>query len=165
MHSAAITQSRYMETPGQRIKAEREAKGLTQEQLAKMVGSSQSTIASLERRGSKSSAVLAKIAAALGLNALWLAEKKGPKYLNDAPELPPDEAALLDAYRRLPAGWAYYLRRKASELATIADNLPEFLFEACKAIPENGHYREWESRLDALVEERRLPHVPKEAPQ
>lgn len=94
-------------------------------------------------------------AEALKVNPRWLACGKGPQSPDRNQSLTDQETSLLDAYRRLPAGWAYYLRRKADELATIADSLPEFLFEACKVIPENGQYADWEARLDALVDDRR----------
>lgn len=65
---------------GKRIKAERLVKGWSQEQLAKESGISQSTIAGLEGERNPGSARVAQIAAALGVNPLWLATGKGEKH-------------------------------------------------------------------------------------
>ena len=64
---------------GDRLKERRNQKGLTQMQLAKLIGGSQSLIAQLETGNSKSANAenLLKIAAALETNPNWLLTGKG----------------------------------------------------------------------------------------
>lgn len=61
------------------MKEARKDAGLTQAALAKLVGSGQSTIASIENGRNQSAGNLVQIARALGVSAIWLAEGKGPK--------------------------------------------------------------------------------------
>lgn len=69
-----------MKTLRERLISEREAQGLTQDQLAHKAVCKQSNIGSLESGQQKSSKHIPAIADALGINALWLAEGRGPKY-------------------------------------------------------------------------------------
>ena len=62
-----------------RLKDARKAAGMTQQSLARKVGVSQSTIASLETGEHKTATNLAEIAAVLGVEALWLSSGRGPK--------------------------------------------------------------------------------------
>ena len=71
-----------MKTLRERLISEREAQGLTQDQLAQRAGCKQSNIGSLESGQQKSSKHLPAIADALNLNALWLAEGRGPRHLD-----------------------------------------------------------------------------------
>lgn len=64
---------------GKRLYEARKEAGLTQNQLALKSGVKQPTISELERGDSQSSGSLAQMAAALGVNALWLETGKGPK--------------------------------------------------------------------------------------
>lgn len=73
------------ETFGSRLKQARSDAELTQAQLAKMSGVSQTTISDGERGRNAGSGDVARIAAVLGVNALWLADGKGQK----APPHPP----------------------------------------------------------------------------
>lgn len=57
---------------GQRVKETREARGLTQTQLADMVGMSQQGIQMLEQRDSGSSKFVVELARALNVTAEWL---------------------------------------------------------------------------------------------
>lgn len=70
-----------METLADRLKAEREARGLTQDVLAKKVSRKkhQSLISNLEAGTYKSSPFLPEIAYALGVHAMWLKTGIGPK--------------------------------------------------------------------------------------
>jgi phage repressor protein C with HTH and peptisase S24 domain len=63
---------------GSRIKEARRAAKLTQKALAQKVGMTQGTLSELETGESKSSTLLPSLAAALGVNALWLETGKGP---------------------------------------------------------------------------------------
>lgn len=84
-------------TIGERIKAARKAIPMTQGELAAKVGVKQPTLSELERGDSASSAHLPAIAAALGLNALWLQTGKGPKH--PVSSITPKEMLLITAYR------------------------------------------------------------------
>ena len=126
-----------MTTAGERIKQLREGRGLTQQQLADAVGSKQTSVASVERRGSRSSKVLPRIAAFFGVNALWLAEGKGPQSIADNPvggigrgvgesggaAVAPDDAALLAALKRLRPTRALLLRAQILDEADVAARL------------------------------------------
>lgn len=68
-----------MDNLSARLKAAREAKGLSQAQLGKMAHCGQTTIASIENGRNKGSTKLAVLAAILGVEPLWLAEGRGPK--------------------------------------------------------------------------------------
>jgi transcriptional regulator with XRE-family HTH domain len=70
-----------MATLGERLQACRQELGLKQGQLAAKAGlKNQSIIGMLETGGRRQSAHLPAIAAALGVNVLWLQYEKGPKY-------------------------------------------------------------------------------------
>lgn len=58
---------------------------MTQIDLARKAGVSQTTISDIERGRNHGSTEITAIAAALGVNALWLADGKGPQYPGDAP--------------------------------------------------------------------------------
>lgn len=64
---------------GERIKATRKERGLTQVALAKAAKVQQSTIADLERGRTNKTPSTAQIATALGVDAMWLATGKGKK--------------------------------------------------------------------------------------
>lgn len=82
-----------------RLKLARETKGLSQQQLADRVGVSQSTIGNLEAGTRQSARKLPQIADALGVNALWLSEGRGPMALTtDAINVRPVEIGL----RKIP---------------------------------------------------------------
>lgn len=68
-----------METVGKRIKAAREAEGVSRPKLAQMTGIPYSTLAEIENGRTKETARVAVIANALGWNALYLSEGKGQK--------------------------------------------------------------------------------------
>jgi transcriptional regulator with XRE-family HTH domain len=67
-------------TIGNRIRATRQEIGMTQTDLRKKAGMSQSALSEVERGDSASTSKLPSIAAALGVNALWLETGKGPKH-------------------------------------------------------------------------------------
>ncbi|WP_316890215.1 LexA family protein [Ralstonia edaphi] len=67
-------------TFGERLKEARKEAGLTQKELAVKTGISQPTISEAERGDYGGSAHVAALATACGVNALWLAEGRGPKH-------------------------------------------------------------------------------------
>lgn len=70
-----------MTTVGERVKAEREAKGISRAELAKRIGAKgESYISELELGGIKKGGRLHRIAEELGLNVHWLETGKGPQY-------------------------------------------------------------------------------------
>ena len=91
-----------MRTLAERLKAEREAAGLTQEDLAKKSNTGQSMIGNLESGLRKGSAKLPNIAAALGLHALWLKEERGPKHLDAGQTLQHGIGAVFVAHPTVP---------------------------------------------------------------
>lgn len=70
---------------------------MTQRELAEKVGIKQPTLSELENGDSAGSAYLPLIAAALGVNALWLQSGKGAKY--PIKNISPKELLLITAYR------------------------------------------------------------------
>lgn len=64
---------------GKRVREARTDAKMSQAQLARKVGIRQPTLSDLERGESHRSANLASMAAALGVNALWLETGRGPK--------------------------------------------------------------------------------------
>ncbi|TPD71478.1 helix-turn-helix transcriptional regulator [Stenotrophomonas maltophilia] len=72
-----------METIGSRIRAEREAQGISRNELAKFAGIASTTLSNLELGLSKSSTALHKIAARLGVHTDWLETGKGSKAAED----------------------------------------------------------------------------------
>ena len=81
-----------------RIKAARKHAKLTQPKLAALVGVTQTTISELETGKSQSSSNTATIAAACGVNAVWL--ERGIGEMLNTPEL--ESAYQPDRYRRYP---------------------------------------------------------------
>ncbi len=74
---------------GERIRWRREALGISQEALATTVGLAQQTIAGMEADPKRRSRFVVQIAAALNLNAQWLATGVGPPI----PGEPEDESS------------------------------------------------------------------------
>jgi transcriptional regulator with XRE-family HTH domain len=70
----------------ERLIAERERKGWTQEDLARSAGIRQSFIGALESSNQKTSGYLPEIAYALGVHAMWLKTGKGPQFLGNITE-------------------------------------------------------------------------------
>jgi transcriptional regulator with XRE-family HTH domain len=75
----------------ERLIEARSAAKLSQAELAKRVQCGQTTIASIENGRNQGSKVLPRVAVILGVEVLWLAEGRGPKYRdgNTPPDLPP----------------------------------------------------------------------------
>lgn len=83
-----------METFGDRVREARKKRGMTQKQLASASGLSQTTISDIERGRNDSSADIVPLARALGVNAEWLADGRGPRYPGgQPPAMPPPAAA------------------------------------------------------------------------
>lgn len=68
-----------MTTFGQRLKEARTEAGITQPQLAKLVGIAQPTISNIESGRNQGSGEVTALARALGVFPDWLAEGRGPK--------------------------------------------------------------------------------------
>ena len=96
-NSYSVSNKNIGMTIGQRIKAARLEAGIRQQELAAKVGIKQPTLSELENGDSSGSSYLPAIAAALGLNALWLQTEKGPKY--PIQSITPREMLLITAYR------------------------------------------------------------------
>ncbi len=84
---------------GARVRAERQSKGLTQQQLAALCGPpvTQTTIQSIEDRNSKKSSHAGAIAEALGVNLGWLLTGEGSKTAKDIHPLVSKLAAAIQA--------------------------------------------------------------------
>jgi len=67
-----------VKTFSDRLKYARQLRGLTQQQLARLVGVSQSAIGSYESGQRRSTRALFKLATALNVEAVWLNSGKGP---------------------------------------------------------------------------------------
>lgn len=82
---------------GNRVKERRRSLGITQQQLADMAGLSQSAIASLEKRDSRSSEHVNALAIALNTSVEWLltgnSTQADPGRIKDAPESVKDAVA------------------------------------------------------------------------
>lgn len=63
---------------GNRLKQARNARGLSQQQLADLAGMTQAAVGALEVRDSKHSTKVLALAKALGVNVEWLADGRGP---------------------------------------------------------------------------------------
>lgn len=68
-----------MDTLASRLKQARKESGMSQDELAEKCGMTRGGIGHLETGRRNGATNLAQIADALGVNALWLAEGKGPK--------------------------------------------------------------------------------------
>ncbi len=84
-----------------RLKAEREALGWSQLELARAAKIRQSFIGALEAGNQKSSGYVPEIAHALGVDAYWLKTGKGHKH-GALSSPPPEVAALADRIAKLP---------------------------------------------------------------
>lgn len=82
-----MSESEEQMSMGDRLKQARKTRKLSQMRLAKMTGVSQSTISDIERGRNAGSTESAKLAAALGVSALWLSTGRGPRH-EDAPIRP-----------------------------------------------------------------------------
>ncbi|MGV3742264.1 MAG: helix-turn-helix domain-containing protein [Burkholderiaceae bacterium] len=96
-----------MASIGERIKERREELRMKQSELADRVGISQPTLSNLESDPTAKTREVAKFAAVLGVDALWLAEGKGNKIPDGtAPviqyEIPPKVLRLAERLILLP---------------------------------------------------------------
>lgn len=96
-----------MASVGGRIKARRTDLGMTQGALAKNVGVSQATLSDLENNPTVQTRAIAKFAAVLGVNALWLAEGTGAMVSDGTntiqpPAIPPNVLRLAERLVLLP---------------------------------------------------------------
>lgn len=101
-NSDSLSRDNTLMSIGNRIRAARRARGLTQKELAASVGISQATLSELETGESAGTTMLATFAKALKVNAYYLETGIGPKeYVeHGAPaETNTQEEELLAAYR------------------------------------------------------------------
>lgn len=77
-----MTTDEHMST-GERVKLARKECGISQSELGRRTGLTQPTISDLERGRNASSTELIAIAAALGVNAVWLSTGKGSRHAPD----------------------------------------------------------------------------------
>lgn len=82
--SAVPVEFRTMKSIGDRVRAEREARGITREELAAYAGMAKTTLADLELGTSKSSTKLHKLAERLAVNPDWLETGRGVKEVGAA---------------------------------------------------------------------------------
>lgn len=94
---------------GTRIRQARKSVGLTQKELAVKVGMNQSSLSELETGESTGTTIVATIANALGVNALWLEKGVGEMAGQPAPEAP-----------QLADGWSELTRVDVTELRLLA---------------------------------------------
>lgn len=87
-----------MKTLGERIRAKRKARGLSQEQLGKAAGLTQAAIGQLESGSTVGTTRLVHIASALGVSPAWLQTGEGPE--EDA--LSKVKQRVINAIERLP---------------------------------------------------------------
>ena len=96
-----------MTSVGERIKERRKELSMKQIDLARRVGITQATLSQLENDPKQRTREVAKLAAALGVNALWLAEGKGAKHPDGTvvmlqQEIPPKVLRLAERLLLLP---------------------------------------------------------------
>lgn len=99
-----------MASVGERVKERRIELGLKQGALAKRVGLSQTTISDLENNPTVKTREVARLAAVLGVSALWLADGKGGKIPDgtapvmqpEADDIPPKVLRLAERLALLP---------------------------------------------------------------
>lgn len=122
-------------TIGTRIREARKRAKLTQAQLASRVGMRQATLSELETGESAGTTLLASLAAALGVNALWLETGKGlPDQASGSTAAQEkrgahmilafeDEEGLLDLFRRTDdRGRFEIIKLAAREASRVADD-------------------------------------------
>jgi transcriptional regulator with XRE-family HTH domain len=103
MPLAAIMPRRNKRKPsmhvGSRIKQARKLRGISQEQLAKAVGTAQPVISALESGKQRGTAMIVEIAHVLRVRPMWLADGSGPM------DAKPGENARDEALQRLLDAW------------------------------------------------------------
>jgi len=106
-------------TMGDRVRTERKAQGINQKALARLAGTSQQVISSIERNNQGGTTYVVQIANALKVNPVWLETGKGDKY-------PARWDVLLDVSTLDPAAQAG-ARRLVSALASGEISASRFL--------------------------------------
>lgn len=93
-----------MTTLKDRLKEARADAGISQAALARLAKCGQTTIASIENGRNQGSTVITKLATALNVNPVWLAEGKPPKRNSDAQSRSEEQNVLLgpDVRGRIP---------------------------------------------------------------
>lgn len=124
-HNALCTLAR-MELKD-RMKAARRHAELTQVQLAERAETSQQVISAIERGKSESSAVLAPLADACGVSAIWLAKEEGPMVVKAKDESGVIREALADIQKSvviLTEALAASIQPAAADMAVALRRLP-----------------------------------------
>lgn len=110
-------------TLAHRIVSARKACGLTRPELALLIDMPYQTLAELENGRTRGTRRLGRLAAALGVNALWLETGQGVRNASGAAAaesptvLTPDERELLIAFRAMPEARRATLSALAAELS------------------------------------------------
>lgn len=123
-------------TLGKRLKAAREAAGLSQADVCRMVGIAQPSLFALENDKSKTTRHIAKLAAALGVSPMWLETGKGKQDLSDSDSLqaainglPQDAVNLLISVADMMQP-RQHSNKLVDELVGIAETLDESALKA-----------------------------------
>ena len=106
----------WMDSLASRLIAARELRKLTQTQLGKSAGVSQSTIGNIEAGIRDGAASLASIANALGVRYFWLRDGEGDM---EARAFQPDAQAIAEAFDALPVDTEAAIDRRAWLYAAI----------------------------------------------
>lgn len=113
-----------MTTLGSRVRGLRKARGMTQVQLARSVGVSQSAISDIESGDTKVTLgpTMAALCAALHTNADWLQEGRGGPALAVTTDI--EEGELLTIFRSLPDPMRYALMTTARSMQDAVAVVP-----------------------------------------
>lgn len=118
-----------MSKMGDRIRAEREALGLSREFVAARAGIKPSTLSDIELGYSKTTRALPGIAGALGLSALWLETGKGEKMpirsAADNSDIAEVRIALVLMAQHLAASMPNEAERLADKLSALPNGLAD----------------------------------------
>ncbi|MCY1530551.1 transcriptional regulator, y4mF family [compost metagenome] len=132
-----------------RIKAARKHAKLTQVELAKLVGIDQTSISDLERGKSQSSSFNARIAAACGVNPLWLEDDVGDMVFKPDYDEIADQVERASGIRSLDAKEIRALNRTSSAADLVREMLATKAGKALSQIAQD--------RLLAAADESVLP--------
>ena len=125
-----------MSTVGSRVKAEREAQGISRSALAKATGIGYSTIAELERGGMQTSTKLRVIADTLKVSLRWLETGRGPKGVQE--DYAPSQSAGQQRTMIRIGVRAVAIMKEGGFRQITDENYADVLFEAMRKAQELG---------------------------
>ena len=160
-----------MMTVGDRVRAARQAKGLTMKDLARAIGKNESYISELERGGIKRGSHLHRIADVLGIPLHWLETGTGPTVLGGRQRVSEvatayPSADLLAAYRcssaRTRAAVDLLLLPESERAAAIAGDsaLVAGVATGAQLVGDRGEYRQLRIRDHMVDRLRCVDHSP-----